>query len=129
MRPEEAWQSAIGEIEVNVGRGSYTTWLKSVRYVTYEDGQYVIGVPNGYVKEWMENRMLGQLKSLLGNRMGRGVDISFVLSSQLTQPTRTLLATAPISAVTETPVTHTNPSIPGDIPLASQRIPLIKGTE
>ena len=82
MRPEEAWQSAIGEIEISVGRGTYTTWLKSARLVTYEDGQFVIGVPNGYVKEWMENRMLGQLKKLLGDRMGRGVDISFVLVTQ-----------------------------------------------
>ena len=82
MRPVEAWQSAVGEIEVNVGRGSYTTWIKSARLVTYEDGQFIIGVPNGYVKEWMENRMLGQLKRILSDRMSRGVDVSFMLLSQ-----------------------------------------------
>ncbi|MCS7059921.1 MAG: chromosomal replication initiator protein DnaA [Anaerolineae bacterium] len=82
MRPEEAWQSALGEIEVSVGRGSYMTWIKSARLVTYEDGQFVIGVPNGYVKEWMEHRMLGQFKRLLSERMGRGVDVSFVLVTQ-----------------------------------------------
>jgi chromosomal replication initiator protein len=82
MRAEEAWQSAIGEIEVNVGRGSYTTWIKSARLVTYEDGQFIIGVPNGYVKEWMENRMLGQLKRILSDRMARGVDVSFTLVTQ-----------------------------------------------
>ena len=128
MRPEEAWQSAIGEIEVNVGRGSYTTWLKSVRYVTYEDGQYVIGVPNGYVKEWMENRMLGQLKSLLGNRMGRGVDISFVLSSQLAQPVRTAFAAASVATTTaDTPATPTSAITSDERPVTSQRIPLSQG--
>ena len=81
MRPEEAWQSAIGEIEINVGRGSYMTWIKSARLVTYEDGQFVIGVPNGYIKEWMEHRMLGQFKRVLAERMGRGVDVTFVLVS------------------------------------------------
>src|SRR6266542_3685251 len=79
MRPEEAWQSAVGEIEVNVGRGNYTTWMKSARLVTYEDGQFVVGVPNGYVKEWMENRLAGQLKKILGDRMGRGVDVAFTV--------------------------------------------------
>jgi chromosomal replication initiator protein len=83
MRPEEAWRSAIGEIEISVGRGSYMTWIKSARLVTYEDGQFVVGVPNGYVKDWMEHRMHGQLKKLLGERMGRGVDVTFVLLSQL----------------------------------------------
>ena len=79
MRPEEAWQSAIGEIEVSIDRGNYTTWMKSARLVTYEDGQFIIGVPNGYVKEWMENRMVGQLKKILGDRMERGVDVSFMV--------------------------------------------------
>jgi chromosomal replication initiator protein len=79
MKPEEAWQSAIGEIEVSIGRVNYTTWMKSARLVTYEDGQFIIGVPSGYVKEWMENRMTGQLKKILGDRMGRGVDVSFMV--------------------------------------------------
>ena len=82
MRPEEAWKSALGEIEINVGRGSYITWIKSARLVTYEDGQFVIGVPNGYIKEWMEHRMLSQFKRVLAERMGRGVDVTFVLVSQ-----------------------------------------------
>ncbi|MGQ9903806.1 MAG: chromosomal replication initiator protein DnaA [Anaerolineae bacterium] len=82
MRPEEAWKSALGEIEINVGRGSYITWIKSARLVTYEDGQFVIGVPNGYIKEWMEHRMLNQFKRMLAERMGRSVDVTFVLVSQ-----------------------------------------------
>ena len=82
MRPEEAWQSALGEIEITIGRGSYVTWIKSARLVTYEDGQFVIGVPNGYIKEWMEHRMLSQFKRVLAERMGRGVDVKFVLVTQ-----------------------------------------------
>ncbi|HEY3291848.1 MAG TPA: chromosomal replication initiator protein DnaA [Anaerolineae bacterium] len=82
MRPDEAWQSAIGEIEINFGRGTFSTWLKQARLVTYEDGQFIVGVSNGYVKEWMEHRMVGQLKKVLGERMGRGVDVSFTLLTQ-----------------------------------------------
>ena len=97
MRPEEAWQSAIGEIEINVGRGTYTTWLKSARLVTYEDGQFIIGVPNGYVKEWMENRMVGQLKKALGDRMGRGVDVTFTLITQNSISQNGLSPAAPVN--------------------------------
>lgn len=81
MRPEEAWQSAVGEMEISLGRASYATWLKSARLVTYEDGQFVIGVQNGYVKEWMETRMAPQLKRALGARLNRSVDVSVVLVS------------------------------------------------
>ncbi len=81
MRPEEAWQSTQGELELNVARGSYATWLKSTKYVSYEEGLFLIGVPNGYVKEWLEQRMLNDIKRLLIERMGHDVEVQFALLS------------------------------------------------
>lgn len=82
MKPESAWLSTVGEIEIGIGRASYATWLKSARFVKYEDGQFVIGVQNGYVKEWMETRLLSQLKRVLVDRMGSEVEVAIVLISQ-----------------------------------------------
>ncbi|GIV83407.1 MAG: chromosomal replication initiator protein DnaA [Candidatus Roseilinea sp.] len=79
MRAEEAWQSVLGEIEVGMGRSSYVTWLKSARLITYEDGQFVIGVANGYAKEWIEQRKLSDIRRMLSERMGRSVDVSLVV--------------------------------------------------
>lgn len=82
IKPESAWLSAVGEIEIGIGRASYATWLKSARFIKYEDGQFVIGVQNGYVKEWMETRLLSQLKRVLVERMGCEVEVAIVLISQ-----------------------------------------------
>ena len=82
MRAEDAWRSVLGEIEVGMGRSSYVTWLKSARLITYEDGQFVIGVANGYAKEWIEQRKLNDIKRMLGERMGRSVDVSLVVMTQ-----------------------------------------------
>ncbi len=79
MRPEEAWQSVLGEIEYGMGKSSVVTFLKGARLLTYEDGQFVIGVPNGYVKEWMEHRRQADIKKMLAERMGRSVDVSFAV--------------------------------------------------
>ncbi len=65
-----------------MGRSSYVTWLKSARLITYEDGQFVIGVANGYAKEWIEQRKLSEIRRMLGERMGRSVDVSLVVMSQ-----------------------------------------------
>ncbi len=81
MRPDEAWQAAQGELELSIGRGSYATWLKSSKLITYEDGLFVIGVTNGYAKEWLEHRKLNEIKKILSDRIGRSVDVSFVLMS------------------------------------------------
>ena len=79
MKPDEAWQAAQGELELSIGRGSYATWLKSSKLITYEDGLFVIGVTNGYAKEWLEHRKLNDIKKILSERIGRSVDVTFVL--------------------------------------------------
>ncbi len=119
MRPEEAWQSVLGEIEINMGRSSYLTWLKSARLMTYEDGQFVIGVANGYAKEWIEQRKLADIKKMLGERMSRGVDVRLMVATGASaylapdQTRRPDEATAP-SAPAPTPVTaYTNGSANG----------------
>jgi len=82
MKPEQAWRSVLGEIEVTAGRSSYVTWLRNARLLTYEDGQFVIGLPNGYAKEWVEQRMLSDLKRMLSERLGRSVALTLVVMSQ-----------------------------------------------
>ncbi|MCS7057154.1 MAG: chromosomal replication initiator protein DnaA [Thermoflexales bacterium] len=88
MKAEEAWRSVLGEIEIGMGRSSYVTWLKSARLLTYEDGQFVIGVANGYAKEWIEQRKLSDIRRMLSERMGRSVDVSLVvMTHNAGQPT------------------------------------------
>lgn len=82
MKAEEAWRSVLGEIEVGMGRSSYVTWMKSARLITYEDGQFVIGVANGYAKEWIEQRKLSDIRRMLSERMGRSVDVSLIVMTQ-----------------------------------------------
>jgi chromosomal replication initiator protein len=81
MKPEQAWRSVLGEIEVTAGRNSYMTWLRNARLLTYEDGQFVIGLPNGYAKEWIEQRMLSDLKRMLSERLGRSAELTLVVMS------------------------------------------------
>jgi len=81
MKPEQAWRSVLGEIEVTAGRNSYMAWLKNARLLTYEDGQFVISLPNGYAKEWVEQRKLSELKRMLSERLGRSVEVTLVVAS------------------------------------------------
>ena len=82
MRPEDAWQAVLGEIELTMGKSSVVTWLKSARLVAYEDGHYIIGVFNGYVKEWIEHRKRDDIRRMLSDRMGRTIEVSFAVVSQ-----------------------------------------------
>jgi chromosomal replication initiator protein len=103
MQPEEAWKSTLGEIELSMSGRSTFTWLKGAKLVTYEDGQFVIGVANGYAKEWLEQRNKSEIKRLLTERMARSVDVTFVVVSatgQLSNAVVTSRAATPAAPAT-----------------------------
>jgi len=65
MTNEDLWRAALGEIELSISKANFITWFKNTSILSNEDGRVVIGVPNGFAKEWLENKYnLYILKSL-----------------------------------------------------------------
>jgi len=56
MEIEQLWQLTLGEMELQLSRANFATWLKSSRLVGGEDGVFVVALPNNFAKEWVENK-------------------------------------------------------------------------
>ncbi len=56
MNNIELWQAALGEIELSISKANFSTWFKNTTILSKENGKVVIGVPNGFAKEWLENK-------------------------------------------------------------------------
>ena len=56
MTNRELWQAAIGEIELNISKTNLITWFKNTDIIKLIDGRVTIAVPNGFSKEWLENK-------------------------------------------------------------------------
>jgi chromosomal replication initiator protein len=56
MTNEELWQAALGEIELSISKANFITWFKNTTILANENGKVIIGVPNGFAKEWLENK-------------------------------------------------------------------------
>jgi len=56
MNNEELWQTALGEIELGISRPNFITWFRDTGIVKNKEGVVTIGVPNGFSKEWLENK-------------------------------------------------------------------------
>jgi len=56
MTNEELWNAAMGEIELSISKANFITWFKNTSILSNTDGHVVIGVPNGFAKEWLENK-------------------------------------------------------------------------
>lgn len=56
MTNEELWQAALAEIELSISKANFITWFKNTSILSYENDMVVVGVPNGFAKEWLENK-------------------------------------------------------------------------
>ena len=56
MELDELWKAALGEIELQVSRANFKTWLQNTSIVDKKGGVVTIAVPNSFTKEWLENK-------------------------------------------------------------------------
>lgn len=68
MELHELWRAALGEIELQISKANYKTWLQNTSVVERKDGLVTIAVPNSFTKEWLENKyhkfILGSLRNI-----------------------------------------------------------------
>ena len=57
MDINQIWQSTLAELEIQISRPNFLTWLKNSRLIKKEDdGHAVVGLINNFAKEWVENK-------------------------------------------------------------------------
>jgi chromosomal replication initiator protein len=79
MNAQQAWQAALGELQLQLTKPTFDTWVKNTYVISWEDGTFLIGTRNGYAKDWLENRLLTTIKRTLSGILGRTVEIKFVV--------------------------------------------------
>ena len=68
MTNEELWRAVLGEMELSLSRANFTTWFKSTSILSKDKQSILVSVPNGFIKEWLENkfnkRILDSIRTL-----------------------------------------------------------------
>jgi predicted transcriptional regulator len=77
---EEAsiWQAALGELQLQMTKATFDTWVRNTRLVSCRDGIFVIGTQNEFARDWLENRLLTTVKRTLVGIVGHPVEVRFV---------------------------------------------------
>ena len=44
MRAEQAWQAALGQLQMDMQKAAFDTWVRDADLVSYEDGVFIVGV-------------------------------------------------------------------------------------
>jgi chromosomal replication initiator protein len=87
MTPESAWKATLGELELQMTKATFNTWLKDAHLLSCDDDVYIIGVRNDYAKDWLENRLCDTILRTLSAINGKHTDVRFVVwSDELVTP-------------------------------------------
>ncbi len=78
------WQAALGELQLQMTKATFDTWVKPTFALAYdsERGVLVVGVRNAYAKQWLENRLYGMIERTLNHVLGHPSEIQFVLKTR-----------------------------------------------
>jgi chromosomal replication initiator protein len=83
MNVEQAWQSVLGQLQLEMPRASFDTWVRDTRPVKYEKGLLTISVRNAYARDWLESRLASTVSRLLIGIMDSNVAVNFVVSQSI----------------------------------------------
>jgi chromosomal replication initiator protein len=75
---KDIWNKALGELQIQVSKANYATWLSNSQGLSCQDNTFVVGVPNVFVAEWLSKRLYPLIrKTLVGIMGGKDVDVRF----------------------------------------------------
>ncbi|HSR19302.1 MAG TPA: chromosomal replication initiator protein DnaA [Anaerolineales bacterium] len=80
MNIDRAWESVLGQLQADMPKASFDTWLAQARPLSYENGALTVGVPNAYARDWLESRLASTISRLLVGILSANVAVNFVVA-------------------------------------------------
>ncbi|MEE9199108.1 MAG: chromosomal replication initiator protein DnaA [Dehalococcoidia bacterium] len=78
-KASEIWEAALGDLQLQVTRPYFETYLKNTVGLDWEGGRFVVGVPTSFVVEWLCLRMKPRIEETLTGITKRPIYAQFVV--------------------------------------------------
>ena len=77
QQPGQIWDAALGELQLQVARPAFETWLRGTDGVALADGEFVVGTANAFVSEMLEHRMYPLIERAIEHVIGQPTTVRF----------------------------------------------------
>jgi len=81
IEAEKIWQAALGQLQLQVNKANYNTWLKDTKGIDYSNGIFTVAVPSVFVAEWLKNRLHSLVSRILCSITGQNITVQFQVQS------------------------------------------------
>ena len=80
MDIQKAWQTILGQLQKEMPRASFDTWVRDTNAMDFKDDVLTISVRNAYARDWLESRLTSTVSRLLIGIMNQTVQVEFVVA-------------------------------------------------
>ncbi|HJS17313.1 MAG TPA: DnaA N-terminal domain-containing protein [Anaerolineales bacterium] len=80
LTAEQAWQAVLGQLQMEMTRGTFETWMRDTKAIRYDGNRLEICTPNVNARDWLENRIQKMAERLLVGILAQEVTVQFVVS-------------------------------------------------
>ncbi|MBN18460.1 MAG: chromosomal replication initiator protein DnaA [Chloroflexi bacterium] len=90
LTAKNIWQTVLGDLQIQITRPTYETWLKDTIGLESKDNTLTVGTPNIFVAEMLQNRMYPLISETTQRIASTNIDLKFVVvgKNSTTKPSR-----------------------------------------
>ncbi len=85
MNTKQIWQAALGDLQVQLPRNEFDTWIKPTSLVAIEDSTVIVGTPNIFVRQELEGRYMAPITETLSTIIGHPIQVQVVIGNHSDQ--------------------------------------------
>lgn len=82
MNAQQAWQATLGQLQMEMSKASFDTWVRNAELIKHNQDIFTIGVKNAYARDWLESRLLSTVQRLLTGFMENPQNVQFIVWHQ-----------------------------------------------
>ncbi len=79
MNAQQAWQATLGQLQMEMPKANFDTWVRSAELISQEQNTFTVGVQNAYARDWLDSRLSSTVNRILTGVVGSPQSVQFVV--------------------------------------------------
>ncbi len=80
MNIEQTWKSVLEQLQTDMPRASFDTWVRDTTPLSCDDGNLIVAARNAYTRDWLESRLVSTVNRMLIGILNANVRVNFVIA-------------------------------------------------
>jgi len=78
----ELWNAALASLERKYSKPIFEMWLKPIKPIAMSDAEIVFSVQSPFARDWVENRLKGDISEVLTELLGATIELRFIVAAE-----------------------------------------------